>query len=106
MRSAISYNGPEAHPLSHASSKASAPKIETLVLEALVGTSHRSAAQVASHSCTLSALRARKLIPSVPKAPALLDCGAPLKTSALQDTLSTSNNAYLSLTCALLCYNI
>src|SRR5712691_13480546 len=50
----------------------------------LVGTSQVSAAQAASHSCSSTGLRARKLIPSVPKAAALLDWGAPLKTSARQ----------------------
>ena len=59
-------------------------KMAVLRLSPYVGASHPRAASAASHSCSSTGLRARKLMPSVPKFAALLDCGAPLKTSARQ----------------------
>src|SRR5919199_2737986 len=51
---------------------------------ACAGTGQLNLARAAAHSASLAALRALKVMPTVPKASALLACAAPRNTSAFQ----------------------
>ena len=52
-----------------------------------------SSASARTHSPSSLGLRARKLMPSVPNLAALVDCGAPAKTSARQVISKPTNPA-------------
>ena len=61
--------------------------------------SQRSAASAVAHSASSRAFRARKLMPTVPNAAALDDCGAPLNTSARHVISNPRNPAATTVAC-------
>ena len=63
-------------------------------------TAQLSAARSRAHSASSRALRARKLMPTVPNWAALDDCGAPLKTSARQVISNPTNPAATTVACS------